>query len=382
MFGCVFLILFSSSMQCGVLMIFLVSRLFWLKFIQFGGVLIRWLIECGFMYLDMLKWISLMFSCSVSCLVILVLLILVGLVNRKLLIGFFGLFRFEWVSLIVEDSVLMVGFCLKIIIFRLCFRCCSIFLLVVLICLVGMCVILVMIVFIFLMLISFLCCFFGSRCWWVLVLLIMLMVLFGSRWLLMCFIDRFIVVCSVLFEQVMLWCSLYLDFRFCRILQVLFMVGLMILIFWKWWVSVWFFLKMSWYFWKVVELMQCSLLEVSVGLIRLDVFMVLFDVELVLMMVWILLMNSIVLGIFFSVVNIFFSCFLKLSWYLVLVISVFRLSEQIIVLVSMLGIEFLMMWWVRFLVMVVLFMLVLFMYSGLFLWWWYRIWMVCLILLL
>lgn len=165
-------------------------------------------------------------------------------------------------------------------------------------------------------------------------------------------------------------------------LQVFFIDGLVMLIFWKCCVKVWFFLKMLWNFWKVVELMQWILFEDKIGLSRLEVFIILLDVVLVLMMVWILLMNSIVCGCLCNLLSKVLKCFLKLLWYFVFVSKVFRLREQIMLLVSRFGIWLLMMCLVSFLVMVVLLIFVLFISSGLFLCWWVRICVICLILCL
>lgn len=62
------------------------------------------------MYLDILKCISLIFMILVSCWVIFVLLILVGLVNKKLLIGFVLVLSLECDSNIVLLSVFIVLF--------------------------------------------------------------------------------------------------------------------------------------------------------------------------------------------------------------------------------------------------------------------------------
>lgn len=190
-------------MQCGVLVIVLVSRLFWLKLMQFGGVLISCDMVCCFMYLDMLKCISFMFKVFVNCCVILVLFMLVGLVKRNELIGLFGVLSLVWDSLIVVDSDLMVLFWLNMVSLRLCLRLCSNFLLEVVMCFGGICVIFVMIFLICVISMCFMCFFFGCRCWQVFVLLMMLMVLFGMCWLLMQCVVSLVVVCSVLLLYLM-----------------------------------------------------------------------------------------------------------------------------------------------------------------------------------
>lgn len=77
---------------------------------------------CFFIYLFILKWIIEFFelnSLKVNCFVNFVLLMFVGLINKKELIGWFCLFRFIWLWWIVLVILLMVLFCLIIWVFKL-----------------------------------------------------------------------------------------------------------------------------------------------------------------------------------------------------------------------------------------------------------------------
>lgn len=109
-------------------------------------------------------------------------------------------------------------------------------------------------------------------------------------------------------------------------------------------------------------------------------FMVLLLVVLVFIIVWILLIKRMVLFIFLSLVMMVLMCFLKFFWYWVFVKSVFILSENMVELIRIFGIFFLIMCCVNFFVMVVLLMFGLFISNGLFFEWWYKIWIMCLIL--
>lgn len=133
----------------------------------------------------------------VSCLVIFVLLIFVGLVNKNELIGLFLLVRLEWDKWIVDVSVLIDWFWLNISIFKLWLRFFSVFLLFDEIFCCGIWVILDIINLIFVILMVFLCFDVGCKCWFVLVLLMILIVLLGKWCLLMYFVFNLVVVLSV-----------------------------------------------------------------------------------------------------------------------------------------------------------------------------------------
>lgn len=168
--------------------------------------------------------------------------------------GFFGLCRFVWDSLIVVDNCLIVEFCLKMICFKFFLRFWSIFLLDFDMVFGGIWVILVIIVLICFMLIFLICFLIGINIWDVLILLIILIVLFGNLWLCMYLDDSLIVVLIVLFVYLILWNFLKYGFNFFRILMVFGMFGLFILIFWNCCIRVWLCLKYWWYFLYVVDL--------------------------------------------------------------------------------------------------------------------------------
>lgn len=99
-----------------------------------------WVMECFFMYFDILMWIMVLLLLNkkfVSVLVSLVFFILVGLRNMNDLIGWLGFWSLVWVWCMVVDIVWMVLDCFIIWFVRIFFICNSFFCLFFSILLIG-----------------------------------------------------------------------------------------------------------------------------------------------------------------------------------------------------------------------------------------------------
>lgn len=221
---------------------------------QFGGVLTRCEIERVLTHLDTLKWTSLTFNRRVSRCAILAPLILAGFVNRKVLTGPLGPVSFECVTPTVVVSALTVLLRLNMITPRPWLRRCRILPLDVDIRPGGTCVTPVMTHLILGMLTCVMCRLVGSRCRCVLVLLTILTVPLGSRWLLTRPIERLIVVPRVLAEHLIVRRLLKCDPSFPRTLSVLVSEGLLTLTPRKCCASVWLPLKTLWNLRQAAEL--------------------------------------------------------------------------------------------------------------------------------
>lgn len=139
----------------------------------------------------------------------------------------------------------------------------------------------------------------------------------------------------------------------------------------NWCLKVLFFLMYFWYFLKVVVLIIVNLLCVNFGFKRFVIFVELF---FGLRRMWILLMKRIVFCFcFFKLLIIFLILFLIFFLYEVLVIKVLRFSFRILVFWRKVGIELVMIFWVKFLISVVFLMLGLLMMMMFGLVWWFKI---------